>query len=78
LGGETNSSNILFVELRADHSCFDEIFDICHSRESTQRWWEGLFYMTIGVTGHFDLESVEIEVGEHAVVGTACIVEWEL
>lgn len=34
--------------------------------------------MTIGVTGHFHLESVEIEVGEHAVVGTACIVEWEL
>lgn len=34
--------------------------------------------MAIGITGHFDLESVEIEVGEHAVVGTARIVEWEL
>lgn len=34
--------------------------------------------MTICVAGHFDLEAGEVEVGEHAVVGAARIIEWQL
>lgn len=34
--------------------------------------------MAICVTGHFDSQSSEVEIGEHAVVGAACVVEGEL
>lgn len=77
-GGTTYSSDILFIELRTDDSNFDKVFDICHTSKATQRWWESLFDMTVGIAGHFDFEPVEVEIGEHTIVGTASIVEREL
>jgi hypothetical protein len=34
--------------------------------------------MTIRLLGHFNLEPRDIEIGEHAVVQVARIIEWKL
>lgn len=34
--------------------------------------------MAIRVAGHFDFKPVEVEIGKHAIMGTACIIEGKL
>jgi hypothetical protein len=71
-------SNVFFVELRPDDCSFDKVANICHVRESTQRRRKRLFDMSIGVAGHLDPQASEIEICEHAIMGTASIVEGKL
>ena len=71
-------SNVFLVELWPNDRGFYEISDVGLARESAQRRRKCFFDMPIGVTGHLDLQSGEIEIGEHTIVGAARIVEGKL
>lgn len=75
---DTYRANVAFVELWPDDCNLHKILDVCHAWKPAKRRGEGLLDMAICIAGHFDLEAGKVEVGEHAVVGTACIVEGEL
>lgn len=76
--GNTYRPNVFFVELRPDDGNFDKVADVCHARESAQRWRKRLLDMPIGIAGHLNPQASEIEIGEHAIMGTASIVERKL
>lgn len=76
--GNTYRPNIFFIELGPDDGNFDKVADVCHARKSTQRWRKRLFDMPIAIPGHLNPQASEIEICEHAIMGTAGSVERKL
>lgn len=72
-------TDVLLIKLRADNGSLEVVPDICHPRKTAQRRRKCLLHMAIGILGHFNLQSRNIQVGKHAIVmRTACIVEGDL
>lgn len=74
----TYASKVLLVELRSDHRSFEIVLDIGFAREAAEGRRQRLLDMAGGVAGHFHLETGDVQVGEHAVMRAAGIVEGKL
>lgn len=75
----TYSTNVFLVKLRPNNRRFDVVFDIRHPRKATQRRRKRLLDMTVSSPGHFDFQSSNVQIGEHAIIMRAArIVERDL
>lgn len=71
-------SNVLLVELRPDDSRLEVIFDIRLAGKTAQRRGQRLLDMAVRILGHFHFETGDIQIGEHAIMYAAGIVEGKL
>ena len=65
--------------MRPNNGNLHVVPDIRRARKSTQGRGKGLLNMTVSLPGHLDLQTGDIQVGEHAIVVRAArIVKWDL